>query len=259
MVGRRVRVLLLGALLLTTACATTPSEPVPASAGPPSFDFGADTLAFRNEVGARHPEDVEPDVYAHHCFVLARGLRQFFQFARFDPGAPRLSHDEYAARVRAIAAHRPWEPPLPPAERIVIPGYPHLRAFSTAQEPAVKEGLGGPFWTWLHWTNWRVTVAVNGTHQAGVASDVVRELTQGRLTQLLVTNWPIPELNHTVVAYRFENHADRIEFTIWDPNETETPGTITFDRIAQRFWATNVYATRPGVIRVFKMYYSPML
>jgi len=34
---------------------------------------------------------------------------------------------------------------------------------------------------------------------------------------------------------------------------------VTFDRIAQRFWATNVYATRPGPIRVFRMYVSPML
>jgi hypothetical protein len=221
--------------------------------------FGPDTLSFRNEIGARHPEDVEPDVYAHHCFVLARGVRQFFQFARFDPAAPRLGHADYVALVRAIADRPPWEPALPAADRVVIPGYAHLRAFSAAEEPAVKEGLGGPFWTWLHWTNWRVTVAVSRSHQAGVAERVARELATGRLVQLLVTNWPIPELNHTVIAYRFEDHPDRIDFTIWDPNEIDTPGTVTFDRIAQHFWATNVYATRPGPIRVFTMYESPLL
>ena len=258
MVGCRAA-LLLGALLLTAACATTPFEPVPPSAGPASFEFGPDTLAFRNEIGARHPEEIEPDVYAHHCFVLARGLRQFFHFARFDPAGPRLRHEEYVARVKAIAARPPWEAPLPPEQRIVIPGYAHLRAFSAAEESAVKEGLGGPLLTWLNWTNWRVTVAVDRRHQAGVAAEVARELGQGRLVQLLVTNWPIPELNHTVIAYRVEDHADRLDFTIWDPNETETPGIITFDRVAQQFWASNVYATRPGVIRVFRMYYSPML
>ena len=254
--------LLLGALLFATACATAPPAPISATsalAGPPAFDFGSDTLSFRNEVGARHPEDVEPDVYAHHCFVLARGLRQFFQFARFEPDRPRVSHEEYVALVRAVVARRPWEPPLPPAERVVIPGYPHLRAFSAAEEAAVKEGLGGPLWTWLNWTNWRVTAAVGGAHQEHVAGEVMRELARGHLVQLLVTNWPIPELNHTVIAYRFAEHPDRIDFTIWDPNETETPGTLTFDRVGQRFWATDMYATRPGVIRAFRMYFSPFL
>ncbi len=230
---------------------------MPASAGPPSFAFGPDTFAFRNEIRARHPD--ESDLYAHYCFVLAKGLRQFFQNARFDPDAARLSHAEYVARVRAIAARPPWESALPPAERVVIPGYAHLRAFSAGEEAAVKEGLGSPVGTWLHWTNWRVTRPVSKGHQAEVADEVARELAHGRLVQLLVTNWPIPELNHTVVAYGFDDRVDRVDFKIWDPNETESSGIVTFDRLAQRFWATDVYATRPGPIRVFRMYHAPLL
>ena len=243
---------------MTTACATTPSAPRPASAGPTAFAFGPDTFAFRNEIKARHP-DAPDDLYAHYCFVLARGVRQFFQYARFDPEAPRVSHADYVARVSAIAARRPWEPALPSSERIVIPGYAHLRAFSAGEESAVKEGLGSPVGTWLHWTNWRVTLPVSMAHQAEVAEAVARELAHGRLVQLLVTNWPIPELNHTVVAYGFDDRADRVDFKIWDPNETETPGIVTFDRLAQRFWATDVYATQPGPIRVFRMYHTPLL
>jgi hypothetical protein len=265
-------VLLSGVLLLATACATTTVGPGgPATqdpqthiavarpfAGPPSFSFGADTFSFRNEIRERRP-DAPDDLYANYCFVLARGLRQFFQHARFDPEAPRVSRAEYAARVRAIAARAPWLPALPEGERVVIPGYAHLRAFSAAEEAAVKEGLGGPVGTWLHWTNWRVTMPVTMGHQAQVADEIARELDTGRLVQLLVTNWPIPELNHTVVAYRGADRADRIDFTVWDPNEPGAPGTVTFDRLAQRFWATDVYATRPGPIRVFRMYVSPWL
>ena len=245
-------------LLLATACATTPSVPARSSAGPSAFAFGPDTFAFRNEIRERHP-DAPPDLYANYCFVLARGLRQFFQAARFDPAAPRVSHAEYAALVRAVAAHRPWEPALPDGERIVIPGYAHLRAFSAAEEDAVKEGLGGPVGTWFHWTNWRIALPVGAAHQAHVADEVAHELAAGRLVQLLVTNWPIPELNHSVVAYHVDDRQDRVDFTIWDPNEPAAPGTVTFDRIAQRFWATDVYATRPGPIRVFRMYYAPWL
>ena len=123
----------------------------------------------------------------------------------------------------------------------------------------MKEGLGGPVGTWFHWTNWRVTMPVSKAHQAHVADEVARELEAGRLVQLLVTNWPIPELNHSVVAYRVEDRRDRLDFAVWDPNEPEGPGTLTFDRTAQGFWATAIYATRPGPIRVFRMYYAPWL
>ena len=245
-------------LALASGCATAPAAPPVASAGPAAFDFGADTFAFRNEIRERHPEH-DGDLYANYCFVLARGVRQFYQAARFDPEAPRLSHAEYVERVRAIAAVPAWGAPLAMSERIVIPGYAHLRGFSAGEEAAIKEGLGGPVGTWFHWTNWRVTFPVSRSHQAAVADEAVRELATGRLVQLLVTNWPTPELNHTVVAYRVDDRGDRLDFTIWDPNEPDRPGVVTFDRIAQRFWATDVYAVRPGVIRAFRMYYSALL
>ena len=87
------RVLLaLGAALLTGACAIGPLgvPPLDGAAGDdvtaPAFVFAADTFAFPNEIRARHP-DVH-DLYANYCFVLARGVRQFQQFARFDPALP---------------------------------------------------------------------------------------------------------------------------------------------------------------------------
>ena len=257
MIDRGVGVLLTSVLVLASACTTAGAVPAAASGGPAAFSFGPDVFAFRNEIRVRHPD--ASGMYANYCFVLARGVRQFFQHGRFDPEAPRVSHAEYVARVRAIAARAPWAEPLPVSERIVIPGYAHLRAFSASEEAAVKEGLGGPVGTWLHWTNWRVTLPVGMGHQARIADEIAAELGAGRLAQLLVTNWPIPELNHTVVAYRFEDRGDRVEFTVWDPNEPDMPGTVSFDRIAQRFWATSVYATRPGPIRVFRMYHTPLL
>lgn len=141
----------------------------------------------------------------------------------------------------------------------MIPGYAHLRAFSASEEAAVKAGLGSPVGTWLHWTNWRVTLPVSRGHQAQIADEIVRELDGGRLVQLLVTNWPIPELNHTVVVFRANDRVDRVDFAIWDPNEPDVPGTVTFDRIAQRFFASDMFAVRPGEIRAFRMYHRPGL
>lgn len=220
----------------------------------PGFDFERDSFAFPNLIRARN-HGVK-DLYANYCFVLARGIRQFAQFARFDPAGPRLSHDEYVERVRQVAARAPWQAALPASQRVVIPGYADLREFSRAEESAVKAGLNGRWWTWVHWTNWRVGFRVTRSGQAQVAQEIVAELSQGRLVQLLITNWPKIELNHTVVVYAYRVTGQALELTVWDPNNPETPGLITFDATEGRFWATSVYDTEFGDIRAFRMYYS---
>ena len=221
------------------------------------FAFHRDTFAFPNEIRALAEERDDP--YANYCFVLARGLRQFFLFARFDGAAPMLDRAGYVARVRQVVARPPWRTALPIDERVMIPGYASLREFSQAQESAVKEGMGGRFWTFLHWTNWRTLFPMSRGHQAGVLDEIQRELAVGRLVQLLITNWPILELNHTVVVFASRVHGARVDLAIWDPNEPARPGVITFDGARGTFWATRVYATRPQGIRVFRMYYSPLL
>jgi hypothetical protein len=256
----RLIALALAVALLGAGCATGASPTVPTDANAqavPGFSFARDTFAFRNDIRSRQPD--APDLYANYCFVLARSLRQFFAFARFEPAAPRLSHDEYVERIRAVVTQSPWDPAPPPEARVVIPGYPDLRALSRAEEPAVKASLGTRFWTWVHWTNWRVTFPVTAGHHVGVAREIMDEIEQGRLVQLLVTNWPKPELNHTVVAYEFREDPTGLAFLVWDPNDPAAPGVVTFDREQRRFWATRLYDTEPGVIRVFRMYYSPWL
>jgi len=254
---------LLGVMIVTAACASAPQS----SGGPPlgldhrvrapAFSFATDTFTFANLIRARHPD--EHDLYANYCFVLARGLRQFSQFARFDPALPKLDRAGYVERVKRVAARPPREPALPPDDRIVIPGYANLREFSREQENAVKEGLGGRFWTFVHWTNWRVTFPVTGGHQEGVAHEILDELRAGRLVQLLVTNWPKPELNHTVIAFESRPTEGGVDFVVWDPNNPAQPGIMTFDQNARRFWATSLYDTEPGPIRAFRMYYSRLL
>ncbi len=248
-------------LLLTTGCLAAALPPPATTAGPattvPGFAFATDTFDFRNDIRERNPGI--GNLYANYCFVLAKGLRQFFAFARFDPSAPRLDHEAYVRRSQEVLAQPPWEQAWPAAARITIPGYPNLREFSRGEEHAVKRALGPRFWTWVHWTNWRVTFPLTPEHQAGVAQEIMQELTAGRLVQLLVTNWPKPELNHTVVAYQFQDAPDEIQFTVWDPNDPSTPNRLTFDRQRRRFVATELSATEPDIIRVFRMYYSPWL
>jgi hypothetical protein len=241
----------------TAACASLGPLDATTRSGP-TLRFGVDTFAFPNESRSHNPG--KPDLYANYCFVMARAVIQFQRFARFEPAAARVSSAEYERLVAAVIAHAPWDDPLPATARVAIPGYASLHELSREQEPAVKHGLGGRFWTLMHWTNWRVAVPIPAAHQEAVARDVVDELGAGRPVQLLVTNLPEWELNHTVVAYAYRvTDGGALEVEVYDPNDPVTPGTVTFEPAARRFVATRLHDTQPGAIRAFRMYYSPVL
>ena len=260
----RLAALLSAAVLATAACASAPATNggallgLEAPVAVPTFSFERDTFAFPNMIRSRHPDD-EPGLYANYCFVLARALRQFAQFVRFNPAASKLDHAGYVERVKQVAARAAYDPAPPPAERIVIPGYANLREFSREQETAVKEGLGGRWLTMFHWTNWRVALPISDDHQERLALTIIDEIRAGRLVQLLVSNFPKPELNHTVVVFESIPKKGAVDFVVWDPNNPDGPGIITFDQGARGFWATDVYDTDPGPIRAYLLYYSRLL
>ena len=247
-------------VLLAAGCVSAPrlDTVLRAAPPPPAIRFGVDTLAFLNESRSKNPG--KPDLYANWCFVMVRAVTQFHRFARFDPAAPRLPSEEYTARVGRVTSRAPWRPPLPPDDRIVIPGYASLFELSRGEEAAVKAGLGGRFWTWLHWTNWRVTFPVTSAQQEGVVRETLAELQAGQPVQWLVTNLPTFELNHTVLVYDYRvDDRQAVEFIVYDPNDPTTPGLIRFDPHARGFSSTRVYDTSVGPIRAFRMYYGPLL
>jgi hypothetical protein len=246
--------------LAVSGCASVAPLEV-AARRPPAPDtlrFGVDTFAFPNESRTNNPG--KPDLYANYCFVMARAVTQFQRFARFDPLAPPLAPADYAARVKQVVGRAPWREPLPADDRVVIPGYGSLHEFSRAQEAAVKEGLVGRFWTWVHWTNWRVVFPMPRWQQERVAREALEELGRGSSVQLLVTNLPAWELNHTVVAYAYRlDPAGNVHFTVYDPNDPREPGHLVFNRAERRFEANRLYDTHPGPIRAFRMYYWALL
>jgi hypothetical protein len=259
LIARAVRLSVLLVAVAVAGCVSAPAldvtlrAPIPE----PALRFGVDTFAFANE--NRFKYRGKPDLYANWCFVMARAISQFHRFARFDPAGSPLTVDEYTERVRQVTARPPWHPALSAAERIVIPGYGSLYELSQAQERAVKAGLTGRILSWLHWTNWRVVYPMPSAQQEAVARETLAELQAGRPVQWLVTNLPVIDLNHTVVVYGYRAHGPQaIDFTIYDPNDSASPGTIRFEVPARQFWATRLYDHEVGVIRAFRMYYSPL-
>ena len=258
---RRARHAFLLFLAITlTGCATAGhletamGRPAPV----PVLHFGVDTFAFRNESRAKNAG--KPDLYANYCFVMARAITQFHHFARFVPEAPRVTSAEYIELVRQVTSRSPWNDPLPLEERVAIPGFASLYELSATEEHAVKVGLPGRFWGWVHWTNWRVTFPVTRAGQERVVVETLAEIQAGRPVQLLVTNFPVVELNHTVIAYDYRVYEGRfLELRVYDPNDPTKPGSIAFDRVERRFFASDVFDTNPGDIRAFRMYHTPLL
>lgn len=250
---------LLAALALL-GCASIPAIDAVATrpAPPAAIRFGVDTFAFPNE--SRSKNRGKPDLYANYCFVMVRAVTQFHRFARFDPAGAKLSPEAYEARVAQVVSRSPWEDPLPAGDRVVFPGYASLHELSRAEEKAVKAGLGSPFWTWLHWTNWRVVFPMPGAQQERVAREALAELASGRPVQFLVTNFPTWELNHTVLAYDYRSvDGVVVELVVYDPNDPAAPGLIDYDLRDRRFLATRLHDTQQGPIRAFRMYYQPLL
>src|SRR5262249_56201032 len=112
-------------------------------------------------------------------------------------------------------------------EGVGIGGYGWVDELAGGEERAVKEGLGGRFWTVVHWTNWRVFLPWSREQQQRVAAETLAELDRGNPVQLLVTNLPKVELNHTVGAYDYRRyHGAFFDFLVYAPPKPAPPGSV---------------------------------
>jgi hypothetical protein len=250
----RLRVVVLGVVL--AGCAAAP--PDRAGARPPAFEIGRDTFAFANLVRAERPG--WNDDFANYCLVMVRAASQFYRGARFDPALPPVGVEAYTRLAADVLARAPWAPPAPAAERVVIPGYPDLHAFSRAQETAIKTAFGGQIPSMVHPRTWRVGVAFSPAHQAALADELVAEVDAGRPAPLMITNFPHEDLlNHAVLVYGYRRRAPGLELLAYDPNDPGSPMGLVFDEQHRSFWVPPLPYSPPGRIRAFRLYTSPLL
>jgi hypothetical protein len=225
--------------------------------GGPALRFGIDTFAFRNDSRIHHRG--KPDLYANWCFVIARAVVQFQRFARFDPHAPRLAPAEYTALVRRVTRRPAWWAPLPPDQRIVVPGFASLHELTREMEPEATAGDRGRLWTLGHWSNWRIDIPHPDGLQERVASEMVAELQRGQPVQLLITDFPRIELNHSVLAYDYTvQEPGLVDFIVFDPNDPTRPGVVRFDPEFRRFRPAPLTGVAVSYFRAFRQYGSPL-
>jgi len=250
----------LGLVILLSGCAGT--RPGATFTKRP-FNFQTDTFAFSNELvweyqydehgkWTSHPRQPPPD-YSHHCFVVARSARQFFEHARFDPAAPLADAATYRRLIRAVVA-RDASHVTPDAERIVVPGYADLRSFSAAQGALLKSECGGAWQSYFQRGHWRMIMPFSRHYEERMAAQFQADLKADHPPVVHLVRFPRITINHAVVLFDAVTTDKEIDFATYDPNNPQQPGVLIYDRAKRTFqFPANNYFPG-GRVDVYEVY-----
>jgi hypothetical protein len=251
--------LLVAVLAFCAGCAS----PRDKTAGPRPFKFGSDSFAYANELVWEYHHDASgrwthrrrqpPPEYTHHCFVVVRAARQFFELARFDPAQPRASDAVYRGLIRRVMSCSP-RAVATAAGRVIIPGYADLRAFSAERGKLLQAECGGAWESYCQRGHWRCILPFTRGGQAGVAEELVRDLERNRPPIVHLIRFPQLSINHAVLLFDAQESADQIRFLAYDPNKPDSPGVLTFNRATQWFDFPGNDYYRGGRVNVYEVY-----
>jgi hypothetical protein len=231
--------------LLLVLCGCAGSRSRKASFTRP-FVFGEDTFAYRNDlVWVYYTDPVtgefchtnrEPKAdYTHHCFPVARSARQFFQHAHFDPTQPVADEATYRKLIRCVVSTSP-RTLLPERERIVIPGYTNLFAFSRAQERLLKEECGGAWQSYFQRGHWRMIFPFSGRSQVKTVEQLRESIRRNRPPVIHIARFPSLTINHALVLFDVKETEAEVEFTVYDPYDPLKPSVLTFKKAERQFY-----------------------
>jgi hypothetical protein len=229
------------------------------------FDFQKDTFAYANELVWEYHFDADgkwvherrepqPD-YTHHCFVVARSARQFFENATFDPAQPVASEETYRRLIRRVVSVDPSHP-LAESKKIVIPGYADLRDFSASQEKLLKAECGGAWQSYFQRGHWRMILPFSRGEQEGMAEKLVADLKADRPPVVHVVRFPELTINHSVLLFDATETTNQILFSVYDPNKPDRPKTLTFDRTSRTFTFPGNDYWPGGRVDIYEIYRS---
>jgi hypothetical protein len=251
--------LLLG---LVSGCATAGQ---PQSAPTRQFDFRTDTFSFSNQLvwayeydangkWTTHRRQPRP-TYTQHCFLLARLTRQFFRNATFTPNQPIADEATYRRLIRRLIASNPRKT-LSENEKIIIPGYPDLRAFSQAQEKLLKAESGSGWRSYFQRGHWRVVIPFSRHGQERTAQQLLAHLEQSPPVVAHLVRFPQCTINHAVILFGSKQTEKEILFLSYDTNTPSEPITLTYDRATRTFlFAANDYFPG-GRVDVYEVYHK---
>lgn len=247
-------------LFLVSGCAST----VHRQPSDRRFVFGHDSFAYANELLWEYEIDpatgktitrprVPKPEYRHYCFVMARAVRVFFDFAEFAPGQPRLDDAGYRQLVREVLARNARADPAR-QHKIIIPGYANLREFSRDHEALLKAAGGGNWQSFVQRGHWRIVFPFSRRHQAEMADRLRAELCRGVAPVIHVVLFPEQTINHALLVYGVRETAKGLQFSCYDPNDPGKPLELSYEVTGRqfRFPATKYFSG--GAVDVNEVY-----
>jgi hypothetical protein len=256
---------LTGLIVLLCGCAaSTPTASTPRR----PFNFQKDTFAYPNDLvweyhfddqgkWVNQPRKPKPD-YTHHCFVVARSARQFFEYATFDPTKPVADAQTYRQFVRQVTSIDPRKN-VPRTGKIIIPGYPDLQAFSSAQPALLKSECGGAWQSYFQRGHWRMMMPFSRHHQQRTAAQLAAEVKQDRPPVVHLVRFPQLTINHAVVLFGATETEKEIQFSVYDPNNPKVPVQLTYDRAGRTFYFKFNDYFPGGRVDVYEIYRNLVL
>ncbi len=230
-----------------------------------NFTFDKDTFAFANELVWRYDFDPQtgattttrrepPPDYTHHCFVVARSARQFFQHARFDASLPKADEATYRRLVRRVVSINPSRE-LAEEEKIVIPGYGNLREFSQAHEALLKTACGGIWRSYCQRGHWRMILPITRRHQERMARQLADSVRRNRPPVVHLVRFPSLSIDHAALLFDVKETESEIQFSTYDPNYPAQPVLLTYGRRERRFHFPRNHYFAGGVVDVYEIYH----
>ena len=248
--------LVISSFFLQCGCATDAAR-----AAKSPFKFAEDTLAFPNEMhwvyefdetGVWRIRDREPPPeYALRCFPLTRATREFAYHARFAPEEPLREEAFYEEAVRKVIG-RSSERISPKEERVMIPGFAHLKEFSSAYPHLFKENCGSAVSSYLQRGNWRCALPFSRASQERVAGDLREKLREGRLPIIHLTEFPM--LNHGLLVYAVREEDGVLYFESYDPNTPAAPVFLRYYIPNRTFVLPHTPYFYGGDVNVYEVY-----
>jgi hypothetical protein len=249
-----------GLLMVLSGCATCERDEAPTVR---HFNFETDSFAYANELvwdyqfdeqgkWTSHQHYPKPD-YSHHCFVVVRSARQFFEHARFDPTLPVADAKAYRQLIDKVVSMSPHRL-TPDSKKIVIPGYANLHDFSLAQPALLKQECGGAWQSYLQHGHWRMIMPFSRHQQETMADLFLEDLKAGHPPVVHLVRFPQLKINHAVLLFNATQTDKELRFDAYDPNNPEAPAILTFDRATRTFsLPTNKYFYG-GRVDVYEVY-----
>jgi hypothetical protein len=251
------------ALLLWCGCSSSGSQSLSFDR---QFTFRQDTLAYPNDLVwvyyrdpvtgefQHQPREPRPD-YTHHCFVVARSVRQFFQHARFDPAQPVADEATYRKLIRRVTSTSPRKI-LSDDEKLLIPGYTNLFTFSQGQEQLLKSESGGAWQSYFQRGHWRMVFPFSRRHQERMVEQLRRRIGDKVPPVVHIVRFPKLTINHALVLFDVRETEEGFEFAVYDPYDPVKPAALTFNRKERQFsFPANDYFVG-GKVDIYEIYSS---